>query len=109
MKQQKPLDPLFVIFEEHLYHFQDSDLDRKTFIANVVRDYLHYLRKQGILVPKTLEETITEELGSQVRVMLVKKIYGCLTLGEFAKRVDPSVRKRARARYSKLVPKRSAG
>ena len=109
MKQPTPLDPLFVIFEEHLYHFQDSDLDRKTFIANVVGDYLRYLRKQGILVPKTLEETITEELGGQVRVMLVKKIYGCLTLGEFAKRSDPTARKRARARYSKLVPKRTAG
>lgn len=98
-----------MIFEEHLYHFQDSDLDRKTFISNVVGDYLRYLRRQGILVPKSLEETITEELGSQVRVMLVKKIYGCLTIGEFTKRAGPHARKRARARYSKLVPKRTAG
>ncbi len=34
------MDPLYVIFEQHLFNFQDSDADRKTFIGNSVTDYL---------------------------------------------------------------------
>src|SRR4051812_34488625 len=29
------IDPLYVIFEQHLFNFQDPDLDRKTFVGNV--------------------------------------------------------------------------
>lgn len=101
-----PIDPLYVIFEQHLFNFADPDSDRKTFIAQVVSDYIGYLRKNSIIVPKSLEQPIVEELGAQVNTMLVKKIYGCLTVNEFADPVGASLRAakkrvKTRARVSK--------
>ena len=101
----KSIDPLYVIFEQHLFNFADPDSDRKTFIAHVVADYIGYLRKNNIIVPKSLEQPIVEELGTQVNTMLVKKIYGCLTVNEFADPVGASQRaakkKSAKARVAK--------
>lgn len=100
----KSIDPLYVIFEQHLFNFADPDSDRKTFIAHVVSDYIGYLRKNNIIVPKSLEQPIVEELGAQVNTMLVKKIYGCLTVNEFADPVGAATRaakKRAKTRVSK--------
>lgn len=95
-------DPLVVIFEQHLFHFQDANTDRKEFIEKVVQDYLFYLRKLNITVPKSLEPAIVEELGEQVNTMLVKKIYGCYNIQEFQKTIPKAVKKRAKSRYSKL-------
>jgi len=103
--KQTPMDPLYVIFEQHLYNFQDSDLDRKTFIGNVLQDYLSYLRKLNISVPKSLEEPIVEELSSQIHMMLVKKIYGFLTIQDYQKRLPSTAKRRVRSRYSKLAKK----
>jgi hypothetical protein len=103
---QDGLDPLYVIFEQHLYNFQDSDQDRKTFIGNVVNDYLTYLRRLKIAIPRSLEHSIIDELAGQVNTMLVKKIYGCLTIAEYQKSVGSgreTLRKRARVRYTKLA------
>ncbi len=101
----RSVDPLYVIFEQHLFNFADPDSDRKTFIAQVVSDYISYLRKNNIIVPKSLEQPIVEELGTQVNTMLVRKIYGCLTLNPFADSTSSSVpgqaKKRAKARVSK--------
>lgn len=100
--RQPQTDPLYVIFEQHLYNFQDSDADRKTFIANIVADYLTYLRRLRIAVPQSLEKSIIEELASQVNTMLVKKIYGCATIEEYQKDLPRSAKRRARTRYTKL-------
>jgi len=101
----KSIDPLYVIFEQHLFNFADPDSDRKTFIAQVVADYIGYLRKNNIIVPKSLEQPIVEELGTQVNTMLVRKIYGCLTVNEFADPVASSARaakkKTSKSRVSK--------
>ena len=105
------LDPLYVIFENHLYNFEDDDADRKTFLFSVVNEYLTYLRKMNIAIPKSLEGQIVEELAGQVNTMLVKKIYGCLSLDEYRKGAAPTVKKRARSRYGKLAktrPKKTA-
>ena len=40
-----PMDPLYVIFEQHLFNFQDPEIDRKTLILRIVTDYRDYLRK----------------------------------------------------------------
>jgi hypothetical protein len=101
--RDKQLDPLYVIFEQHLYNFQDPDVDRKTFVGNVISEYLSHLRKLNISVPKSLEGPIVEELGHQVNTMLVKKIYGCLTIADYQKRVPPAAKKKTRARYSRLA------
>jgi hypothetical protein len=86
-----------------LYNFQDSDADRKTFIENVVLDYIQYLRKMNIVVPKSLEAAIAEELASQVNTMLVKKIYGTLTISDYQKKQPAATKRRAHAEYSKLT------
>lgn len=100
--RQDVLDPLYVIFEQHLYNFQDSDIDRKTFIENVLKDYFAHLRKLNIVVPKSLEPAVAEELSDQIGMMLVKKIYGCLTIHDYRKSVPSVAKKRAKSRYSKL-------
>jgi hypothetical protein len=100
--KKNPVDPLFTIFEQHLYNFQDSEIDRKTFVNNVVQEYLIYLRKLGISVPKPLEGAIVEELAIQVKAMLVKKIYGCLSIEDYQKKQPLKTKRRARSRYSKI-------
>lgn len=100
--RQTQMDPLYVIFEQHLYNFQDSDLDRKTFIGNVLQDYFAYLRKMNVTVPRSLEQPIAEELSEQVNVMLLKKVYGCLTIQDYQKRQPREVKRRARERYSRM-------
>jgi hypothetical protein len=97
------IDPLYVIFEEHLYNFQDPDVDRKTFIGTVITEYLSHLRKLNISVPKSLEGPIVEELAQQVNTMLVKKIYGCHTISDYQKKIPTAAKKKTRARYSKLA------
>lgn len=99
---QTQTDPLYVIFEQHLYNFQDVNADRKTFIEQVVQDYLSYLRKLNITVPKSLEHAIVEELGEQVNTMLVKKIYGCYNIEEFQKNSSGQSKKRAKTKVAKM-------
>lgn len=105
--QRQQVDPLYVIFEQHLFNFSDSDSDRKTFIANVVNDYISYLRKNNIIVPKSLEQPIFEELGTQVNTMLVKKIYGCLSISDYVDGGAMGKKRKTRAKATK-VPTKSA-
>lgn len=100
----KSIDPLYVIFEQHLFNFTDPDSDRKTFITAVVSDYLGYLRKNNVIIPKTLEQPIHEELGTQVNTMLVKRIYGCLKISDYQDTIPPTSKRRAKARYAKIAP-----
>ena len=96
------LDPLYVIFEQHLFNFPEVDTDRRTFIGNIVTDYLGYLRKLNITVPKSLEQLIVEELASQVNTMLVKKIYGCLTIRDYQAHIPVPIKRKAKTRYKKI-------
>ena len=100
--KQTQIDPRYVIFEQHLYNFQDSDSDRGIFINNIIQDYFSYLRTKNIAVPKSLESAIGEELYTQVSHMLVKKIYGCLTINDYQKRIPPIAKRKVKARYSRL-------
>ena len=96
------LDPLYVIFEQHLFNFENSDSERSTFIHGIVVDYLTHLRKMSITVPKSLEPAIIEELASQVNTMLVKKIYGCLSIEEYQQGVKWTQKRKAKSRYGRL-------
>jgi len=96
-------DPLYVIFEQHLYNFQDSTADRKAFIAGIVGEYIGFLRQKNIAVPKSLEPAILEELSEQVNLMLTKKIYGCGSIEDFTRTVPTTRRKRAKQRYQRIV------
>ena len=102
-KETNQLDPLYIIFEQHLCNLEDPGTDRKTFISNVVNDYFSYLRKRKITVPKELEQPIAEELFAQVHSMLVKKIYGCFSLAEYQARLPRRVKSRIRSQYLKWV------
>ena len=97
------IDPLYVIFEQHLYNFQDSTSDRKTFIAGIVGEYIGFLRQKNIAVPKSLEPAIVDELSDQVNLMLTKKIYGCLSIADFTRTATRTRRKRVRQRYQRVV------
>jgi hypothetical protein len=99
-------DLLYTIFEQHLFNFQDPNADRPTFILTIVKDYLTQLRRLGLSVPKELEEQIFEELFFQVNTMLVKKIYGCMTINEFtAKMSTPEKKTEQKARKKKANAK----
>ncbi len=103
--QNNQVDPLYVIFEQHLYNFQDSEQDRKTFICNVVAEYIGYLRKNNLAVPRALEQHIVEELYEQVKVMMLKKIYGCATIDDYRKTVPAKRKREARTKYTRVVRK----
>ncbi len=102
MEKTKTLDPLYTIFEQHLFNFQDPNSDRKTFIDKIVKDYVAHLRKLGLAVPSEWEEHVFEELFFQVNTMLVKKIYGCLTINEYTAKASTEQKKKASRRYQKL-------
>lgn len=97
-----PIDPLYAIFEQHLFNFEDSDIDRKTFIANIVRDYILFLRRKNLSIPKAWEAHVNLELEHMVHSMLVKRIYGTSTIEEFRKTLTDPLKRVARARYAKL-------
>ncbi len=116
MSAIRKIDPLYTIFEQHLFNFQDANSDRKTFIEVIVKDYITQMRKMGLSVPAEWEEHIFEELFFQVNTMLVKKIYGCLTINEFIETTKDkkdkkmagqwsAQKKRAQARYQELTTK----
>ena len=109
MKQKQQVDPLYVIFEQHLLNFQDPDTDRRTLILKIVAEYINYLRNQNISVPRSLEQPIVEELYAQVNMMLVKKIYGCLTHTDFRSSVPSTVKKKTRSRYEQLAAQTARG
>jgi hypothetical protein len=100
--QTVKIDPLYVIFEQHLFNFADPEIDRRTLICKIIAEYLNYLRRHNISVPRSLEQPIVEELAVQVNTMLVKKIYGCFNLAEYQRSLTRSVKKRAKARYTDL-------
>lgn len=101
--EKSKTDPLYTIFEQHLFNFQDPNADRESFILGIVKDYITQVRKLGLSVPTELEKHISEELCLQVSHMLVKKIYGCLTINEYTAKIPTEQKKKARARYKQIT------
>lgn len=81
--QKLKVDPLYTIFEQHLFNFQDPNADRETFILEVVKKYLFTVRGLGLAVPQEWETQVIEELSFQVNTMLAKKIYGCMSINHY--------------------------
>lgn len=77
------LSPLYKIFESHLYDFNDETDTETEFVGKVVNDYIKFLDHTGAVVPPKMRALVIEELTDQVKKMLMKKMYGCLTLKEF--------------------------
>lgn len=101
------LDPLYVIFEQHLHTFEDADSDRKTFITQIVAEYMAYLRKMKFAIPREYEHLIVDELAAQVNVMLVKKIYGCTSIEEYRRGLSEEARGTSDKKYSTLIKRRA--
>ncbi|MBI3544948.1 MAG: hypothetical protein HY075_16875 [Deltaproteobacteria bacterium] len=98
------LAALFTIFEKHLYDFEEDTETEMAFIDKIVNDYLRYLASRKVAVPKKFLNQIVDELRHQVRTMMVKKMYGCLSIEEFmGRQTDRSaLKKDTRKKYSKL-------
>src|SRR5690242_11711124 len=79
------IDPLYVIFEKHLYDYHEEEENSKEFIDNIINDYLKYLKSRDVAIPQQWHGVIVDELREQVRNMLVKKTYGCLSIKDFIK------------------------
>ncbi len=99
-------DPLFRIFEKHLYDFNYES--RELFIKGVVDDYVTHLASQKAVVPPSMKVHFEKTVAEEVSDMLVRRLYGCLTVEEFKQKPENSdeiitARKEARKRYQKLA------
>jgi len=97
-------DPLFIIFEKHLYDFNYESRD--LFIQGVVLEYLAYLSEQKVIVPPLWKSQMEKSLAEEIADMLVRRLYGCLTVDEIKEKTElaPIIEKtEARKRYHKLV------
>ena len=103
-QQKAPTEPLYSIFERHLYELSPADRDRDAFVSKVLKDYFQYLRQSCISIPVQLEAAIAEEISQQVRTMLLKKIYGCFDLAAYQACSAPEIESVPRRR---LVRRRS--
>ena len=102
----KKWDPLFIIFEKHLYDFNYES--RELFVKAVVDDYIGHLLKQKVAVHPMWKNHLEKSLAEEVSDMLVRKLYGCLTVEEFKAKIPEensvlSQNREARKRYQKLV------
>ena len=103
--KKEQLNPLLVIFEEHLFNFHRENSDRQTFVESVLQSYLSYLSKLNITVPKSLERPIHDELVHQIRSMLLKRIYGYHSIRDFQLQLTKDSKRKAHSRYLKLTAK----
>lgn len=106
------LDPLYTIFEKHLYEFDDegkaltlSDNHIDELITRIVEDYFQFLLSRKVTVPMRWRAQIEQELQEQVRQMLIKKLYGCLSIEEYKNQESADLRRKRRVvqrKYKKL-------
>ena len=78
-------DPLFKIFEQHLFNAMVEDENSADFVGRVVQEYMKTLTALGT-VPHAHRETLSEDLREEVMEMLRKKTYGHFSLAEFRKK-----------------------
>jgi hypothetical protein len=103
--ENQSVDPLYVIFEQHLCNFDDSNIDRSTFVLNIVKEYVSHLRSLSIAIPTHLEAHVAEELAEQVKSMLFKRIYGFHDIQEFrVKGLTKEKKSEAKRKYRKVKP-----
>lgn len=101
-------DPLFIIFERHLYDFNYES--RELFVKGVVEEYISHLVAQKTVIPPAWKTHLEKTIQDEVSDMLVRKLYGCLTVEEFKSKSEAeskeevlAVQREARKRYQKLV------
>ena len=76
-------DPLFILFERHLYRCSTEAISTAEFIELVVQDYVNYLLTQGVNIPNAVRPALIEDLTEEVREMTLKKTYGSVSVSNF--------------------------
>lgn len=76
-------DPLFKIFEKHLFNALVEDESTDTFLERVVNDYINRLVSLGTIIIQEHRPTIETDLKEEVLEMYRKKTYGHYSLGAF--------------------------
>lgn len=99
LTQQSP-DLLYTIFEQQLFDFQDENEDQPTFITRTVDRYVSEVRRLGLIIPSEWEKAVKEEIYHLVQQMLLKKMYGCLSINEFRQKQVQPKKRRAKSRSS---------
>ncbi|MES2965522.1 MAG: hypothetical protein V4760_16700 [Bdellovibrionota bacterium] len=76
-------DPLYYLFEQHLFNALVEDEGTDAFLARVVDDYVMRLIATGTVIPREVLPTIENDLREEVLEMLRKKTYGHFSLADF--------------------------
>lgn len=84
-------DPLYLIFEQHLFTALVEEEHVDDFMARVVADYMAHLNVIGTVIPQSLRPTLEQDLRDEVLEMYRKKTYGHYSLAEFRKAKGVSV------------------
>lgn len=78
-------DPLYDIFERHLFNSLVEDESTDLFLQRVVEAYLRRLTSSGTVIPNEFRSSIEGDLRDEILQMLRKKTYGYFNLAEFRK------------------------
>jgi hypothetical protein len=92
-------DPLYAIFEKHLFSCLIEDETSDQLIYKVVADYLDDLMKMAS-IPVKVAEFVENDLRDEVRDMLRKKTYGYMSLTEFRQAQTKTSKSKAPRRLS---------
>jgi hypothetical protein len=76
------LDPLFQLFEHYLLN--RSYEDSTAFTKEVAEEYLTYIDSTNAHVPFHSRTGVLEDLETEARELLVKKMYGCVRIADHA-------------------------
>lgn len=80
---QRNADPLYMIFEQHLFNALVEAEETEAFLARVVGDYLGRVSQMGAIIPRDQREAIETDLKEEVLAMLRKKTYGHFDLNAY--------------------------
>ncbi|RYZ63771.1 MAG: hypothetical protein EOP05_23040 [Proteobacteria bacterium] len=78
-------DPLYLIFEQHLFTALVEEEALEDFMGRVVSDYVAHLQVMGTVIPQQLRAGLEQDLRDEVLEMFRKKTYGHYSLSEFRK------------------------
>ena len=101
-RQNKKRDPIYVLFEYHLCHFPNFNMDRTEFVERVVKDYFKLLNQKKLTIPSKWQESMSQEITAQVEAMFIKKLYGILEFSEFKNTLSADQIQYSKAEYFKL-------
>ena len=89
---RKEMDPLYSVFEQHLFTALVEDETTEEFLQRVVVDYVARLLAGGTTIPQNFRESMEADIREEVLEMLRKNTYGHLTLRSYreAKGVEMS-------------------